>query len=186
MNMKKVIYALILPMVVISGIVFANRVVKSEDSYKPSPKSSSVSDTRADSEEIKKWKASLYGGVFKEWELSFEREKVLASAGKIRMHLAAFTNMEAVVTSLTIPLQANGEASTIKGLMVSINGQPYIVQFGTEDLKQLRRLKVNDKIVIKSRSARYLPNYSYLVLSGDYVERNHKVIFKRDVSMVGC
>jgi len=36
--MKKVIYALILPLVVVSGLVFANREIKNETSKKPDPK----------------------------------------------------------------------------------------------------------------------------------------------------
>ena len=36
--MKKVIYALILPLVVVSGLVFANREIKNEKSKKPDPK----------------------------------------------------------------------------------------------------------------------------------------------------
>jgi hypothetical protein len=37
-NMKKVIYALILPLVVVSGLVFANRQSKNETSEKTTPK----------------------------------------------------------------------------------------------------------------------------------------------------
>ncbi|MEJ7678310.1 MAG: hypothetical protein WKG06_10705, partial [Segetibacter sp.] len=37
-NMKKVIYALILPLVVVSGLVFANREIKNETSKKSTPK----------------------------------------------------------------------------------------------------------------------------------------------------
>jgi hypothetical protein len=36
-NMKKVIYALILPLVVVSGLVFANREIKNETSKKSAP-----------------------------------------------------------------------------------------------------------------------------------------------------
>ena len=41
-NMKKVIYALILPLVVVSGLVFANREIKNEKSKKPDPKTKIV------------------------------------------------------------------------------------------------------------------------------------------------
>ena len=37
-NMKKAIYALILPLVVVSGLVFANRGIKNETSKKSAPK----------------------------------------------------------------------------------------------------------------------------------------------------
>ena len=36
--MKKVLYALILPLVVVSGLVFANREIKDEPTKKSSPK----------------------------------------------------------------------------------------------------------------------------------------------------
>src|SRR5437762_12870446 len=39
-NMKKVIYALILPLVVVSGLVFANREIKNETSKKSAPSAS--------------------------------------------------------------------------------------------------------------------------------------------------
>ncbi|MFD2147477.1 hypothetical protein [Mucilaginibacter antarcticus] len=94
--------------------------------------------------------------------------------------------MEAVVTSLSIPSRTNADASTIQGVLVSINGQAYIVQFDPGDIQQLQSLRVNDKIIIKSSSAQYLRNYLHLVLSANYVERNHKVIVKRDFSKVGC
>ncbi|MES2810052.1 MAG: hypothetical protein V4619_15580 [Bacteroidota bacterium] len=181
--MKNVIYVLILPMVVVSGIVFANRETKSETSYNPSLKPLAVADTAASSEAIRKWKASFRGSIFKEWETLFEREKVLASGVKIRQHLTDFTSMQAVVTSLSIPSRANDNALGLKGVMVSINGVTYIVEFDSANFQQL---KVNDKIVIKSHSAGYKPDYSYLVISGDYIERDNKVIFKREVNTVGC
>ena len=50
--MKKVIYALILPLVVVSGLVFANREIKNETSKKSAPKPLSAAEMKA---ERKKW-----------------------------------------------------------------------------------------------------------------------------------
>src|SRR6478672_895546 len=99
-NMKKVIYALILPLVVISGIVFANREIKNETSKKSTSKPLSAAESKA---ELKRWEASPDGINYKKWEASPEGTKVLAGAAKIMNHISAFTNMEAVVTSLSLP-----------------------------------------------------------------------------------
>ena len=45
-NMKKVIYALMLPLVVVSGLLFANRELKNETIKKPSPKPLSVAERK--------------------------------------------------------------------------------------------------------------------------------------------
>jgi hypothetical protein len=137
-NMKKVIYALILPLVVVSGLVFANREIKNETSKKSAPKPS--------------------------------------------------TNVEAVVTSLSLPPGSRGGF----GVMVRINGYDYILSFGREnsnEFQQLHSLKANDKIFIRSQSVfsgLYTPNYSYAIVSGDYVERDGKIIYKRAPRKGGC
>ena len=142
--MKKVIYALILPLVVVSGLVFANREIKNETSKK---------------------------SVL----------KPLSAAG-------ASTNMEAVVTSLSCPPGSRFGF----GVMVRINGYDYILSFGREnsnEFQQLHSLKVNDKITIRSYSVfgnSYTPNYSYPIVSGDYVERDGKIIYKRAPRTGGC
>ena len=133
--MKKVIYALILPLVVVSGLVFANREIKNETSKKSAP--------------------------------------------------SASTYMEAVVTSLSLP---PGSRSGF-GVMVRINGYDYILSFGREnsnEFQQLHSLKVNDKIIIRSHNVSYAPKYSYPIVSGEYVERDSKVIFKRVPRKGGC
>jgi hypothetical protein len=56
-KMKKVIYALILPLVVVSGLVFANRAIKTETSPKPL----SIADRKAHRDDKKKWEASPDG-----------------------------------------------------------------------------------------------------------------------------
>jgi hypothetical protein len=60
-----------------------------------------------------------------------------------------------------------------------------MMQFGTKDFRQLSTLKVNDKILVRSHSAGYSPNHPYLVISGDYIERNNRILFKRDFSKKG-
>ena len=180
--MKKVIYALILPLVVVSGLVFANRETKSEISEKSSPKPLSA-ETKAELK--KKWEATPDGIKFKKWKASPEGQKVLAGAAKIRNHISDSTNMEAVVTSLSLP-----PGSRLGfGVMVRINGDDYILSFGPEssnEFQQLHSLKVNDKILIRSHVVSYAPKYSYPIVSCEYAERNSKVIFKRVPRKGGC
>jgi hypothetical protein len=180
-NMKKVIYALILPLVVVSGLVFANREIKNETSKRSTPKPLSAAEREA---ELKKWEATPDGVKFKKWEASPAGKKVHAGAAKIREHISAFTNMEAVITSLSLP-----PGSRLGfGVMARINGVDYIVKFEPEksQLEQLHSLKVNDKIIIRSHNVSYAPKYSYPIVSGEYVERDRKVIFKRVPRKGGC
>ncbi|HTE26451.1 hypothetical protein [Flavitalea sp.] len=179
--MKKAIYALILPLVVVSGLVFANREIKNETSKMSTPKTLSAAEREA---ELKKWEATPEGVKFKKWEASPAGQKVYAGAAKIREHLSAFTNMEAVITSLSLP-----PGSRLGfGVMARINGVDYIVKFEPEksQLEQLHSLKVNDKIILRSRNVSYAPKYSYPIVSGEYVERDREVIFKRVPRKGGC
>jgi hypothetical protein len=98
--MKKIIYTLILPLVVVSGLVFANREIKNETSKKSIPKPLSAAERKA---ALEKWEATPDGIKFKKWEASPEGKKVLAGAAKISNQISASTNMEAVVTSLSLP-----------------------------------------------------------------------------------
>jgi len=179
--MKKVIYVLILSLVVVSGLVFANREIKNETSKKSTPKPPSAAEREA---ELKKWEATPDGIKYKKWEASPEGEKVLAGAAKIRKHISAFTNMEAVVTSLSLP---PGSRLGV-GVMARIDGVDYIVKFEPEQsqLEQLHSLKVNDKIIIKSHAVSFAPKYSYPIVWGDYVERDSKIIYKRAPRKGGC
>ncbi|MBK9458727.1 MAG: hypothetical protein IPN94_04685 [Sphingobacteriales bacterium] len=180
--MKKIIYALILALVVVSGLVFANREIKNETSKKPAPKPLSAAEMKA---ELKKWEATPDGIEFKKWEASPEGKKVLADAAKINNQISASTNMEAVVTSLSLPLGSRLGF----GVMVRINGDDYILSFGPEksnEFQQLHSLKVNDKIIIRSHSVSYAPKYSYPIVAGDYVERDSKIIYKRAPRKGGC
>ena len=75
------------------------------------------------------------------------------------------------------------------GVMVRINGDNYILGYGPEksnEFRQLYSLKVDDKIIIRSRNVSHAPKYSYPIVSGDYVERDSKVIFKRIPRKGGC
>ena len=180
-NMKKVIYALILLLVVVSGLVFANRQTKNETSKKATPKPLSAAEREA---ELKQWEATPAGINFKKWEASPEGKKVLAGAAKIRKYTSAFTNMEAVVTALSLP-----PGSRLGfGVMARIDGVDYIVTFEPEksQLEQLLSLKVNDKIIIKSHGVSMAPKYSYPIVRGDYVERDSKIIYKRVPRKGGC
>jgi hypothetical protein len=170
---------LILSLAVVSGLVFANREIKNET--KPSLKPLSVAERKANLEGRKKWEASPDGIKYKEWEVSPEGKKVYASYDKIKMSIKAFTNMEAVVTSVTFQ-RANAKSSGPKWLIVSINGEEYMMQFIPKDFEQLKSLKVNDKIIVRSRSAGFSNNHPYLIISGDYIARNNKILFKRDFS----
>ncbi len=189
-NMKKVIYALILPLVVVSGLVFANHEIKNETSKKSTPKPLSAAEMKA---ERKRWEATPDGIKYKEWEASPAGKKVYAAEAKIRKHLTDSTNMEVVVTSLSLP-----PGSRLGfGVMVRINGDDYILSFRPEksdknflnfnnEFQQLHSLKVNDKIIIRSHSVSYAPKYSYPIVSGDYVERDSKIIYKRAPRKGGC
>ena len=146
----------------------------------------SVAEKKAALEEKKKWEASPDGIKYKEWEVSPAGKKVHASHDKIKEYIKAFTNMEAVVTSVTFQ-RANANSSGPKWLIVRINDEEYMMQFIPKEFQQLNSLKVNDKIIIKSRNAGYSPNHPYLIVSGDYIEHNNKILFKRDFSKnKGC
>jgi hypothetical protein len=179
--MKKVIYALILPLVVVSGLVFANREIKNETPKKSTPRSLSAAEMKAGRE---KWEATPDGIKYKKWEASPAGKKVYAAEAKIRKPIKDSTNMDAVVTSLSLP-----PGSRLGfGVMARINGEAYILIFNPEksQLEQLHSLKVNDKIIIRSRSVSHAPKYAYPIVSSDYVERDGKVIFKRIPRKGGC
>ncbi|WP_276373940.1 hypothetical protein [Chryseolinea sp. H1M3-3] len=182
--MKKIIYVLILLMVVVSGLVFANREIKNETSKKSIQKPLSAAERKA---ALKKWEATPDGIMYKNWEASPAGKKVFASEAKIRKSIRNYTNMEGVVTSLSLP-----PGSRLGfGVMVRINGEDYILSFGPEksddnEFQQLHNLKVNDKIIIKSHSVSHAPKYSYPIVSGDYVEHDGKIIYKRAPRKGGC
>lgn len=180
--MKKVIYALILLLVVVSVWVLANREFKNETPEKTTPTPLPAAERYA---ELKQWEATPKGIKFKEWEKAPEGKKVLAGAAKIRKSIRDSSNMEAVVTSLSLP--AGSRLGF--GVMVRIDDEDYILSFGPEnanEFQQLHSLKVNDKIVIRSHFVSYAPKYAYPIVTGDYVERDTKIIYKRAPRKDGC
>jgi hypothetical protein len=198
--MKKIIYALILSLVVVSGLVFsfapfalgsgANREIKNETSKKSISKPLSASEKNASK---KKWEASPNGIMFKKWEVSPAGKKVHANAAKISKSVRDYINMEGIVTSLSLP-----PGSRLGfGVMVRINGDDYILTFGAEEsgknilnfknnFEQLHSLKVNDKIIIRSHNISQAPKYSYPIITCDYVEQDSKIIYKRAPRKGGC
>ena len=146
--MKKIIYTLILALVIVSGLVLANREIKNENLKKATPKSLTIAEMNA---ARKKWEASPDGIMVKNWKASPQGQKVYASEAKIRKPISDFSNMEGVVTSLSLP---SGSRLGF-GVMVSISGNDYILSFGVpekNELVQLHSLKVNDKIMIRSHN----------------------------------
>ncbi len=179
--MKKIIYAPILLLVVVSGLVFANRGNKNETTREPAPKPLSAAEMKAGREA---WEATPDGIYFKKWEASPAGIKVYAGEAKIRKQLKDYTNMEAIVTSLSLP-----PGSRLGfGVMVGINGDDYIVKFDPEksQLEQLHSLKVNDRILIKAHAVSHAPKYAYPIVWGDYVERDGKIIYQRVPRKGGC
>ena len=180
--MKKVMYALILVLVVVSGLVLANREIKNEPSKESTPKPLAVAEREA---AMKQWEATPDGIKFKEWEASPAGKKVYAAEAKISKHISAFTNMEAVVTALSLP-----PGSRLGfGVMVRINGDDYILGYGPvkpDELQQLHSLKVADKIIIRSNSVLHAPKYSHPIISINYVERDGKIIYKPVPGKGGC
>lgn len=193
--MKKTIYVLILSLAVVSGVAFTfsqftfgpGTNLDTKHETKSASKTTSVTEKSACmADGRKKWEASPDGIKYKQWEVSPEGKKVHASHDKIREYIKDFSNMEAVVASTTFQ-RANAKSSGPKWLIVRINGEGYMMQFLPKDFQQLKKLKVNDKIIVKSHSAGYSSNHPYLIISGDYIEQNNKILFKRDFSKnKGC
>ncbi len=181
---------MILPIVVISGVLFAKSEHKTEPTETAKPKIISVAEKKA---AMKKWEATPEGILFKKWEASPEGKKVQVAADKIRKSVKDFSIMEGVVTSLTLP---TGSRLGF-GIMVKINNEEYILAFGPENIsknktntnnefEQLHNLKVNDKISIKSHHVSKAPKYTYPIVAGDYVEHKGKLIYKRIIRKVAC
>jgi hypothetical protein len=181
-NMKKLFYALLLSLVVVSGLLFASHQIKTKTAQQPTPKIISAAERQA---ALKEWEATPAGIQYKKWEASPAGQKVYASEAKIKKQLNGLTNMQAIVTSLTLP------PGTRLGfaVMVQIEGEDYILSFGPEinnQFKQLHSLQVNDKIIIRSRGVSHAPKYAYPIVAGDYVERDSKLLYKRPLSKDGC
>ena len=174
-QMKKNIFALLLVLVVVSGVVVANRFNKKEPAKKAIQKPLTAEEMKA---ARKKWEATPDGIEYKKWEASPEGKKVDASYEKIKKYFNDFSDMEAVVTSVTFQRE-NVQSTSPKWLIVEIEGETYMMQFIPKEFEQLKSLKVNDKIITRSRSAGFSNNHPYLILSGDYIAKDNKVLFKR-------
>jgi hypothetical protein len=168
--MNKIIYAFILPLVLVSVIVLANSEIKSETPAKAAKR---------------KWEATPEGIFFKKWEASPAGKKVYAGEAKIIKEIRNFSNIEGVVTSLSLP-----QGSRLGfGVMVKIKGEDFILSFGVEsknEFEQLHKLKVNDKIIIRSHNMSHAPKYAFPIIAGDNIERNGKLIYKRVPGKGGC
>jgi len=176
--MRNVIYVLILSMLVFSGMLFANREIKDRTAKNLIRKPLTAAEKKA---AMDKWYASPDGIKYKEWEDSPAGKKVYAGAAKIWKNTRDYTNMEAVVTSLSLP-----PGSRLGfGVMARINGEDYILRFD-DGPQQLKTLKVNDKITIKSHTVSYAPKYAYPIVWGEYAEQGGKVIYKHLPRKGGC
>ena len=183
-TMKKTIYVLFLPLAVLSGLLFTNCDNKKE--CKSCEKQSTVAaNKKTHLSEKEKWEASPDGIQYKQWEDSPEGKKVSASYDKIAKSINDFSDMEEVITSVTFQRE-NAKASEPKWLIVTINDETYMMQFTLTEFESLHNLKVNDKIIVRSHSAGASANHRYLVLSGDYIAQNNKVLFKRVFTKNGC
>lgn len=189
--MKKVIYAFMLSLVVLSGLVLsfapfnegsdANPEVKNETAKEPIQKRLLAAEIDI---EMKKREATPAGIQYKKWEASPAGKKVDAAETKIWKHIKNYTNMEGVVTSLSLP---PGSKLGL-GVMVKVKDENYILTFDAQksQLEPLHSLKVNDKIIIKSHNVSHAPKYAYPIISCGILERDSKVIFKRIPRKGGC
>lgn len=183
-------YAFVFALMVLSGLRFANRETEKGSSEKSTPKPLSAAERKA---AMKRWEATPGGIRFKKWEASPVGKKVMANAAKLRQPLRNYTDMEAVVTSLSLP-----PGSRLGfGVMVRINNEDYILTLGLDkagksiedfnkELELVHSLKVDDRIILKSHGVSYAPKYSYPIVAGDYVERNGKKIYKRTPPINDC
>ncbi|MEY2761698.1 MAG: hypothetical protein RLZZ96_1598 [Bacteroidota bacterium] len=171
----------VLSLVVVGGLSFTTYQSMGETTAKSTPKTLTAAESKA---ALKKWETSPDGIQFKNWEASPVGKKVQAGAAKIRKFVRTNANMQGIVTSLSLP-----EGSRLGyGLLVKIDREDYILSLGQlskAELAQLKSLKVNDKIVIRSRFVSKAPKYAYPIVNGDYLEKDSKVVYKR-VAKGGC
>jgi polyisoprenoid-binding protein YceI len=153
-------------------------VAKKEAAKNTSPKPLTDAEKRA---AMKQWEATPDGMAFKEWEASPTGKKVYAAEAKIRKHINDSTNMEAVVTSLSLP-----PGSRLGfGVMARINGEDYILRFD-DTPQQLTTLKVADRLILRSHAVSHAPRYAYPIVSGEYVERDGKILYQHAPRKGGC
>ena len=180
--MKKLFYIIFLALVVVSGIVMANRHMINEDKKKATAHPLSAEERK---EIATKWQASPDGIAFKKWQSSIIGQTVLTNAAKIKKHVNDSSLMEATIISTTLP-----PGSRLGfGVMVNINGDDFILSFGIEKSNEfdlLQKLKANDKIMIRSHFVSYAPKYAYPIVAGSYVELNRKVLYQHIPNKKGC
>jgi hypothetical protein len=174
-HLKKILFTLLLVAVVVSSVVVANNNSKKEPTKKAMQKPLTAEEMKA---ARKKWEATPDGMAYKKWENSPEGKKIDASYEKVKKHFKDFSDMEAVVTSVTFQRE-NVQSASPKWLIVEIEDDTYMMQFIPKEFEPLKSLKVNDKIIVRSRSAGFSHNHPYLILSGDYIVKDNKVLFKR-------
>ena len=183
--MKKIIFLMLSTLLLVSGILLINRNTDSNNT-KPIQESLSAAESKAI---MKKWEATPAGIFYNEWKVSPAGKKVFTSESKIRMSLKEFKNMEGMVTSLSLP---QGSRFGL-GIMVKIQGDDFILTFDAEkngenaqEIEQLKNLKVNDKLIIRSHNVSHAPKYAFPIVSGDYIEKDGKMIFHRIPNKGGC
>ncbi|UAJ13740.1 hypothetical protein [Aquirufa lenticrescens] len=180
--MKANVYVFFLSLVVVGVLLYNNYDSLSGTTAKSAPKPLTAAESKA---ALNKWETSPDGVQFKNWESSPAGKKVHAGAVKINKFIRSNAKIEGVVSSLSLP-----EGARLGfGVMVNIEGEEYILSMGPvskAEMQQLKSLKVNDKIVIKSRGVSKAPKYAFAIVSGDYLERDSKVIYKRIPNKGGC
>lgn len=174
-HLKTSNYFVLVPLALLSLLVIACNQNKES---KPSPTPGSVAEKNAIQQQRKKWEASPDGKVYLAWQASAAGQKVRASYDKIASKLTTFSEMEAEITSVTFKRE-NEKSTGPKWLIVRIQDEEYMLQFSPKEFQQLSNLKVNDKIIIKSRNAGFSHNHPYLILSCDYIAQQNKVLYTR-------
>jgi hypothetical protein len=181
-SMKKIKFTLISIVFLASGLAFVKGEKSKASPETPTPKPLSAAEMRA---ALKEWEATPAGILYKKWESSPAGKKVYASEAKIQNSIREYTELEAVVTSLSLP-----PGSRLGfGMMVRMNGEEFILSFGPDlnkEFEQLHSLKVHDKIVLKSHSVMHAPKYAFPIVMGDYVEHERKIIYRRTPRKGGC
>lgn len=174
-HQKTINYFVLVPLAVLSLLVVSCNQKKES---KPAPKPGSAAEKKAMQLQRKKWEASPDGKMYLAWQASAAGKKVRASYTKIAPKLTNFSEMEAVVTSVTFDRE-NANSLGPKWLLVQIDNEQYMLQFSPKEFRSLSKLNVNDKIIIKSHSAGFSHNHPYLILSSDYLVQQNKVLFTR-------
>jgi hypothetical protein len=136
-HLKKILFTLLLVAVVVSSVVVANNDSKMEPTKKALQKPLKAEEMKA---ARKKWEASPDGIAYKKWENSPEGKKIDASYEKLKKHFKTFSDMEAVVKSVTFQRE-NAPSDSPKWLIVEIEDETYMMQFIPKEFESLKSLK---------------------------------------------